>query len=694
MCSASRYELHGNIFAPFKRAVSMKERDMNLKYGFVILVVLLSSSVASAQQWLKVDSLFNPSGVAVQNFSGPEFADLDGDGDVDLLLGNSSSSRVDFFRSHGNGVPPRYVRDTTVLASIFSGGNSNTDYPVVCDIDGDRDFDLVVSGYNGILFYKNVGDTLVPQWQRIDTLFAQVNTLIGTDAKPAFADLDGDSDYDLLVGIGESLFGGPEPGLTFGFRNTGSRTAPQFALDAALVAGIPDIGRNSYPTLKDIDGDSDLDLLLGRDLATLVYYRNTGSVANPVWTGNSTTFNSVEGATYWKQPVLFDLDKDGDFDLTYGTSDGTMYYYENTGTSTAPQFQYRPTYFPVIRTDGNGATSSLADFDNDGDFDLMSGDWLGRLQYFRNDGTRFAPRFTKTTSSFTSIDVGSYSTPTFVDLDGDNDKDVVSGALDGMIYCYINNGTGFTQNTTMFSGIDVGYLSSCAFADLDADSDLDVVIGAEDAGAISAYRNQGSNVFAPDAVLINGVTSVRNGYPTFVDLDRDGDYDLVIGGLSGQVLYYQNTGTRQSPAWARDDSWMSGVRVRQNASLSFADMDGDTKADVVVGEYNGNFSYYRNQLPTSVALGNDVPARFELLQNYPNPFNPSTTIEFSVSTRAHAILKVFDLLGREVGTLVNDHLTPGVYRRVFDASGLSTGLYIYRLQAGEFTQSNQMTFLK
>jgi hypothetical protein len=664
-------------------------------YSYAIVVLLFTSVNAFAQQWLKVDSLFNPSGVGVQNFSCPEFADFNSDGKIDLLLGNSSSGRVDFYRGLGTSMPPRFVRDTTTLSSIYtSGGNTNSDYPVVCDLDGDRDLDLAISGFNGIFYYKNVGDTVVPQWQRVDTIFAQVNTLIGSDAKPAFADLDGDGDFDMLVGIGESLLGGPTPGITVGFRNTGSRTSPQFAQDATLVTGIPDIGLNSYPILKDIDGDSDVDLLLGRDLQSLVYFRNTGNATNPVWTGNSTTFNVVEATTYWKQPTLFDLDKDGDYDLTYGTSDGTIFYYENAGTATAPLYQYRSTYFPVIRTDGNGATASLADFDNDGDFDLMSGDWLGRLQYFRNDGTRFAPRFTKTTSSFTSLDLGSYSAPTFVDLDGDGDKDIVCGALDGMLYCYINNGTSFTQNTTMFSGIDLGFFSFPSFADLDGDSDLDLVVGTEEAASFSAYRNQGANVFVLDASLIAGVTSVRNGYPTLVDLDRDGDYDMVIGGLSGQVLYYQNTGTLSAPAWSRDDSWMSGVRVRQNASLSFADMDGDMKADVIVGEYNGNFSYYKNQLPTSAALTNDNPSRFELMQNYPNPFNPTTTIRFGIRTLGHTSLKVFDLLGREIATLVNESLSPGVYEQLFDAAGLASGVYVYRLQAGESVDSKRMVVLR
>ncbi|MEO8166654.1 MAG: VCBS repeat-containing protein, partial [bacterium] len=435
-----------------------------MKQLVLITMIVFLVHESNAQQWLKVDSVFNPSGVAVQNFSAPEFADLNADGKPDLILGNGSSAKVGYFRNLSPNVPPKFLADTSMLSSIYAGGmaGTNSDYPTTCDLDGDGDLDLLVGGYNGILFYRNIGDTVQPIWQRVDSVFTDVNAVIGSDAKPAFADLDGDGDLDLLVGIGESLLGGPTPGITMGFRNTGTRFLPHFVQDDALVAGIPDIGRNSYPTLKDLDGDGDFDLLLGRDLQTFVYFRNTGSAAAPVWTGNSTTFNVVESTTYWKNPTLYDLDKDNDLDLIYGTSDGTIYYYQNIGTRTAPQFQFNPNYFPVIRTAGNAATASLADFDNDGDVDMISGDWLGGFQYFRNDGTPTAPRFTKTTSTFTSLNVSSYSSPVFVDLDNDGDKDIVSGALNGTIYCYINNGTSFTQNTTMFAGIDVGWMSAPA----------------------------------------------------------------------------------------------------------------------------------------------------------------------------------------------------------------------------------------
>ena len=86
------------------------------------IIILGFTTLAQAQPWLKVDTVFNPSGVFVQNFSAPEFADLNGDGYVDLLLGNGSSTRVEYFRNLGSALPPKFSRDTSVLNSIYAGG--------------------------------------------------------------------------------------------------------------------------------------------------------------------------------------------------------------------------------------------------------------------------------------------------------------------------------------------------------------------------------------------------------------------------------------------------------------------------------------------------------------------------------------------------------------------------------------------
>ncbi len=89
-----------------------------------------------------------------------------------------------------------------------------------------------------------------------------------------------------------------------------------------------------------------------------------------------------------------------------------------------------------------------------------------------------------------------------------------------------------------------------------------------------------------------------------------------------------------------------------------------------------------------------LPGHFSLLQNYPNPFNPSTTIRYALPHRSHVTLTVFNTLGQQVATLVNDEVEAGHHEVTFDASGLASGVYFYRLQAGSFVETKKLLFVR
>lgn len=88
------------------------------------------------------------------------------------------------------------------------------------------------------------------------------------------------------------------------------------------------------------------------------------------------------------------------------------------------------------------------------------------------------------------------------------------------------------------------------------------------------------------------------------------------------------------------------------------------------------------------------PGSYALRQNYPNPFNPATTIEYSLAGPAHVTLKVYDLTGREVATLVDGFEEPGAKSVRFDAAGLATGTYLYRLRAGEYSETKHLVVMR
>jgi hypothetical protein len=106
-------------------------------------------------------------------------------------------------------------------------------------------------------------------------------------------------------------------------------------------------------------------------------------------------------------------------------------------------------------------------------------------------------------------------------------------------------------------------------------------------------------------------------------------------------------------------------------------------------DFDGTFSY-SNVVSIDVNIANG----FVLNQNYPNPFNPSTTISYSVATDAFVSLKVYDFLGKEVNTLVNETMLAGIYEVTFDASDLPSGTYFYTLRTGDFISTKKMMIVK
>jgi len=111
---------------------------------------------------------------------------------------------------------------------------------------------------------------------------------------------------------------------------------------------------------------------------------------------------------------------------------------------------------------------------------------------------------------------------------------------------------------------------------------------------------------------------------------------------------------------------------------------------------NGLYDVYLLKVgtTTNVVKLEGGPNKYQLIQNYPNPFNPSTTINYQIPERSFVMLKVYDVLGSEITTLVNEEKPVGSYEVEFDAMSLPSGIYFYRLQAGSFVETKKMVLMK
>ena len=141
------------------------------------------------------------------------------------------------------------------------------------------------------------------------------------------------------------LFIGLYDGTILYYENTGSASAPVFTQRTGAsnpLNGI-DVGYYAIPTFVDIDGDGDLDAFIGTDNGSILYYKNTGTASAPVFTqrGGNNPLDGIDVGTY-SAPTFADIDGDGDMDAFIGENSGTLYYYKNAGTAFAPVFTYKP----------------------------------------------------------------------------------------------------------------------------------------------------------------------------------------------------------------------------------------------------------------------------------------------------------------------------------------------------------------
>ena len=341
--------------------------------GLFFLENFGTSSDPDIPDSLMIDSYPQNEPVSSAGFNVPRLIDLNSDGAAELFVGVQSgiygTDFVDNFWYYDMTVEGDFglvTKNYFEQIDLISGT-----IPTLADMDSDGDLDLYVgnefdasnSGWKGdVYFFENIGSAVSPQFEMVDSSYFDEG--MGNNMAPAFGDLDGDGDFDALVGDynGEISF----------FLNDGSPTEPNFSYQGKFLE--IDLAGRATPALGDVEGDGDLDLYVGDKNGSVHVWSNEGDPANYNFIKISDDLFSGENLGLEIALELADFDNDGDLDLLIGNQSGELYLANPSG-SELHQLEQLP-------HSGLNLAPTIGDLDSDGKMDLIVGSNEGGLQYF------------------------------------------------------------------------------------------------------------------------------------------------------------------------------------------------------------------------------------------------------------------------------------------------------------------------
>ena len=639
-------------------------------------------------------------------------------------------NKVQIIRQQGDRSTPEIVQldslpnfpgfPVTLSGSSFEGG-------ILVNMDDDPDLEILYNGSDKV-YALNYDGTNVPGWPKSVSAAMQ--------SAPAFGDIDGDGEGEIVV----ARISGSSSGTIYAFEK-----------DGTTVTGFPiNHGYSTRsPVLADLDGDGALEIIVSKRIypnGEVWVYKGDGTVfpgwpqsesgvpASSVAVGDITGDNVPEivfeaytsiyvwdkdgnlltgfpfelpsGFTHsYSSPVLADVDFDNQREIIFGTHNtntgaGSVYILKSDGT-VYPGWPKYTTYwvysppavgyidgdnildiavgdqvlsgvpsnyvyawnvngdalsgFPVGPVDAINSQIILADIDSDNMPELITDDNGAPVYHAYNHDGSIVPGWPVLLTGQNTM----FQVPALGDVNKDGILDMLCATTDAFSYVDVNlldTGIPFVPGNITLSCFQYNERHNGVYGDI--------------ASALPVELVSFNAVVDKNKVHLNWKTATElNNYGFEIQRSKDKVNFITVGFKKGK-----GTTTNETSYSYIDNSINDGIYFYR---LKQIDLDGSF--------------HYSDVIEISVNL---TPAHFSLSQNYPNPFNPSTKITYGTAERTFVSLKVFDVLGNVVTTLVNKEQDAGSYNVVFNAENLSSGIYFFQLKAGRFTSTKKMILMR
>ncbi len=589
-------------------------------------------------------------GILVTSVDYPALADIDSDGDLDLLTFFGLGSFVEYHQNlsmekygHCDSLDFRLADPCWGKFKESEGGNRIT-LNAGCPHENDE--------------LRMTNDEL-----RITGSRHTGSTLLATD-------LNNDGLKDLILGDVDY------PGLVALFNGGTIDTALMISLDTAFPASSRPVNLFSFPavSLIDIDNDGLKDLLISPfdpslhtsdNYNCVWFYKNTGSAAQPRFELQSEQLfrNEMMDFGSASHPVLYDFDGDGLQDLFVG-NDGmydSSYYHEallhsvylpqitffrNTGSVSEPSFRFVSDDLAGILAMGlRGVYPAFGDLTGDGMPDMLIGHSDGTIIFFQNAGDNSGgPVFDTPVKNWQNIDVGEYSTPQLFDLSNDGVADLIIGEQNGNLNHYKNSGT---AENPVFSLVT------------------------DSLGKVNVTNYN---------LSYNGFST-----PCFSRLP-DGTTFLLAGSDEGRIRLYGNIDQNLEGKFTESDTlfhWISPTPIDTifgwQTSPTIAHLSDPSEFDLITGNFSGGLNYISKRVTAEIIPGTRelMPLPPAHLNIYPNPADQMVTIGFSEVKLSQMVGRIENIFGQNILEF------PCRGEVTISVSGIPAGIYLVRL--GEFT---------